>query len=353
MATTATVLDEDDFDDLDPSLQNIVDQDTLKWIFVGGKGGVGKTTTSCCLSIRLAKARENVLVISTDPAHNLSDAFGQKFGSEPSLVSGFDNLYCMEIDPSGAMEEMHAQMAASGGGGGMASIFSDLTSSIPGIDEAMGFAEIMKQVQTMDFSAIVFDTAPTGHTLRLLSFPSTLEKTFEKIMGLKSKFGGMFNQMSSMFGGQLPSQDALLGRLDATREVIEQVNRQFKDATKTTFVCVCIPEFLSLYETERLVQELTKYDIDTHNIVVNQVLFPEKEIASCADSLIADTTIAGDCVRKCIARQGMQRKYIDQIFDLYEDFNVTLMPLLDGEVRGVDSLLSFSQYMLDPVSAAE
>ena len=151
----------------------------------------------------------------------------------------------------------------------------------------------------------------------------------------------------------MPSEDMMLGRLDATRQVIEQVNRQFKDPDLTTFVCVCIPEFLSLYETERLVQELTKYDIDTHNIVVNQVLFPEKEIASAVQGseLLADSSIAGECVRKCIARQGMQRKYIDQIFELYEDFNVTLMPLLDGEVRGVQALKAFSNYMLDPVEA--
>jgi arsenite-transporting ATPase len=104
-------------------------------------------------------------------------------------------------------------------------MLQELTSSIPGIDEIISFAELMKQVEQMDYSTVVFDTAPTGHTLRLLSFPSTLEGAFGKIMALKNKFSGLMSQFGSMMGQAPGAEDALLGKLDQTRDTIEKVGR--------------------------------------------------------------------------------------------------------------------------------
>ncbi|KAJ4396365.1 Golgi to ER traffic- protein [Gnomoniopsis smithogilvyi] len=329
-----------DDDALEPTLQSILDQRTLRWIFVGGKGGVGKTTTSCSLAIQLAKVRRSVLLISTDPAHNLSDAFSQKFGKEARLVDGFSNLSAMEIDPNGSIQDLLAgqgEEAAAGGAdptGGMGGMMQDLAFAIPGIDEAMSFAEVLKQVKSLSYETIIFDTAPTGHTLRFLQFPSVLEKALAKISQLSTQYGPLLNGFLGSQGGLPGGQNLpeMMEKLESLRATISEVNTQFKDDALTTFVCVCIPEFLSLYETERMIQELASYGIDTHSIVVNQLLFPKA---------------ASEC-EQCNARRKMQKKYLDQIEELYDEFNVVKMPLLVEEVRGKEKLEKFSEMLVTP-----
>lgn len=149
-----------------------------------------------------------------------------------------------------------------------------------------------------------------------------LEKALGKLAQLSGQFGPMINSMLGPGGapGSTPL-DEVLGKMESIRETITEVNGQFKNADMTTFVCVCISEFLSLYETERMIQELNSFEIDTHSIVVNQLLFPN-----------------ADKCKRCEARWAMQKKYLDQIEELYEEFNVVKMPLLVEEVRGKDKL---------------
>lgn len=328
---------------LPSSLKNLADSKQLKWIFVGGKGGVGKTTTSCSLAISLTKTRKSVLLVSTDPAHNLSDAFSQKFTSEPTRVNGFSNLDAMEVEPPNVSqtsaiaptEEMSPELVQLlGNPADVASTMGDIGTAIPGIDEAMAFGTLMNTVNDMAYDVVIFDTAPTGHTMRLLGFPDLLEKGLAIFQSLIDRFGPMASSMASSMGMSGLNVTEMAAKIEQMTHLTKHISRTFEDETKCTFVCVCIPEFLSVFETERLVQEVAKYGINVRNIVVNQIV-RERDIVdpACAEALYK-------------ARLAMQTKYMEQIAELYgEDFHITSMPLLSGEVRGTKALQQYSNLL--------
>lgn len=341
-------------------LKELIESDTLSWIFVGGKGGVGKTTTSCCIAVELAKRKESVLLLSTDPAHNTSDAFNQKFSNKPTLVKPFTNLYCMEVDAS-FTESTEFKLNKNEI---FQHIFSDVLQSFPGIDEAFCFAELMMAVKQMNYSVIVFDTAPTGHTLRLLSFPDLLKKALGYVINFKEKLKGTLNVLQSLTNGEM-NFDNIYEKISSLSSMASSIQDKFQNEKETTFVCVCIPEFLSVYETERLIQELIKRNISCFNIVVNQVIFPletqEPDFQKCYNLLQQMDPTQKDCFLKLLdrtkelktiynARRNMQSKYLTQIKNLYSsDFHIVCLPQMKTEITGVERIQTFSENLLKPL----
>nr|BAN40619.1 ATPase GET3, putative [Entamoeba invadens] len=318
-----------------PNLEHIIMSKTLRWIFVGGEGGVGKTTTACSLGVTTAlrNPQKKILIISTDPAHNTSDAFDVKFGAEPMAVPGIDNLSVMEIDVKDAMKGMFDQPQQQQQQPQGMGLLSELTGmmgmvkNVPGIDEAIAFSQIIHQAQQMKFDTVIFDTAPTGHTLRFLSLPSFLRDLMQKVMKLQETFGPMMSQFGGMMGMNVDMNE-MKPKLETMLKTSEEIVKEFTDPELTTFVPVLIPEFLPLYETERLLQELMTLNMDANAIVVNQIL-PVNE-----------------CCEYCKNKRAIQAKYLAQIDGLYMDFHVLKINMQTTEVRGVKALIEFGKFLV-------
>jgi arsenite-transporting ATPase len=366
-------------------MNEVLDNSELQFIFVGGKGGVGKTTSSCGLSIQRALAQSKkgtsgkTLLISTDPAHNVSDAFQQEFGSTPIAVkncSVLDEagivLECMEVDPEAVMQKEFGEVT-DGLQDEMVKDFRQWITSVPGIDEAMALAEVLALVDSGEYSTLVFDTAPTGHTLRLLQLPQVLNVGISKLKSWQARLGGVMGALAGAFNkdsdkaAQAKALKKLKDKLKYYQTQVQRIADIFKDQKKTTFVCVCIAENLSVFETVRLVKELRDNEIATSHLLVNQ-LVPRSFVSMAAtdetgksrlplNSLVGAlqqlglessiVTAAKEACELCGARASIQAKYLDQLAgSLGESHIICRLPLLPKEVCGANNIAAFSTHMV-------
>ncbi|KAF4389078.1 hypothetical protein F8388_023334 [Cannabis sativa] len=315
-----------------------------KYYMLGGKGGVGKTSCAASLAVKFANSGHPTLVVSTDPAHSLSDSFAQDLtGGALVPVEGPDSpLFALEINPEKAREEFRTAAQNNGGTGvkdlmdgmGLGMIAEQLgelklgellDTPPPGLDEAIAISKVIQFLDSPEYSMftrIVFDTAPTGHTLRLLSLPDFLDRSIGKLLKLKQKISSATSAIKSVFGQEQPKQDST-DKLERLRERMIKVRELFRDTDSTEFVIVTIPTVMAVSESSRLHASLMKEDVPVKRLIVNQILPPS----------------ASDC-KFCAIKRKDQMRALDMIRSDPELTNLTLIqaPLVDVEIRGVPAL---------------
>ncbi|MCD7781315.1 MAG: arsenical pump-driving ATPase GET3 [Methanosphaera sp.] len=294
------------------------------FIFIGGKGGVGKTTVSAATALWCARMNKKTLIISTDPAHSLGDSFERTIKHVPTPIA--HNLEAIEIDPDKAMNEYKAKMEMQQKYSDAMGIFSDqmdVMGSSPGIDEVASFDKFMQYMNTDEYDVIIFDTAPTGHTLRLLSFPEMMDSWMGKMIKARKSLGSATKKLKNIIpfmGADESEEEATMEELEQMKKEIIKAREVLTDPSRTSFKSVLIPEEMSIIESTRTLEALKKSNINNDGVIVNQIQ---------PDSDHCDF---------CKARYETQQKRLEEIEARFEDQIIAHIPLQAHEVKGIDEL---------------
>jgi arsenite-transporting ATPase len=350
---------------------------------VGGKGGVGKTTVSGALAVQLTASNPDlkVLVVSTDPAHSLGDALdvdlrhcqGKIVPLTDPLTQG--RLFAQEVDAAAALQEFRTSLEAAFDVPRLAealqvspelldslglSEFSGLLQNPPpGLDELVALSNVfdpMSSNSNNHFDVVVVDTAPTGHTLRLLQLPQFLDGLLGKLIQLRLKLAGLASTLQAFLGGEQAQQrqqaiDNAMDRLEKFRRKMSRLRSHLQDAKQTKFVVVTVPTILGVAETERLVQELTSQGVSVTDIVVNQCV----GVVTTTTNTPNDNDNAAEAMlrkyyeRRCAGQQkwiGKLRETVNKVSNSNEyqengsaaPIAITTVPFFDVELVGVPAL---------------
>ncbi|OYR62872.1 arsenic-transporting ATPase [Halorubrum ezzemoulense] len=337
--------------------------DAPDYVLYGGKGGVGKTTMAAATGLASAAGGVRTLVVSTDPAHSLSDTYETEIPAEPARIREDVPLYAAEIDPDAAVDEgmfgadgdplgglgeMGDAMGGMGGEGPMGGAEGEdgeglgglLGGTMPGADEAAAMRQLLEYLDDPRFDRVVVDTAPTGHTLRLLQLPEIMDSMLGRVMKLRQRFSGMMDGIKGMFGGGDDDPDPSAD-LEELRERIERLRAVLRDPAKTDFRVVMIPEEMSVVESERLVARLDEFGIPVNTLVVNRVMEGVGDVTGGNGAGIDPDWVVEpnpDTCEFCARRWEVQQSALRQATDLFRARDVKRVPLLANEVRGEAAL---------------
>lgn len=300
-----------------------------EYVLYGGKGGVGKTTMAAATALASAEDGTPTLVISTDPAHSLSDTFEREVPADPTQLFEDRPLWAAEIDPDAAMDELGGIAGMLGGNNPLGELLGG--GAMPGADEAVAMQQLLTFMEDDRFDRVVVDTAPTGHTLRLLELPEMMDTLLGRLVEWRERFGNMLEGMGGLFGGEDPEEGQPPG-LHELREQIERLRAVLRDPARTDFRLVMVPETMSVDESSRLLERLDGAGIPVQTIVVNRVMEDPADVAGIEEPWIVapDLESCGFCRR----RWEVQREALEAAFDVFRGKAIKRVPLFPDDVRG-------------------
>lgn len=284
-----------------------------KAIFFAGKGGVGKTTVACTTAFHVAHQGVRTLLVTTDPAAHLGQVFEQPVGDEPAPLRGVPNLWAVRVDQRAAATRYKARILADAERRYSPEMLAGLREELesPCTEEIAVFDEFARYLEEDGFGAVIFDTAPTGHTLRLLELPFDYQDQVAIMVATTAEGAARKAETAARY-------TRLIARL--------------RDPSQTVFVFVVYPEATPVVEAHRAMQDLADAGIPTQAVVVNYLLPEEGSV--------------NDYFRR---RRAMQARYVKEIRTRF-GCPLLPLPLLDGEVRGLDKIQEAARALFgDPI----
>ncbi|RQH00717.1 ArsA family ATPase [Natrarchaeobius oligotrophus] len=310
-------------------------------IFFGGKGGVGKTTCAAATGVSLVRSGDETLVVSTDPAHSLADSLSVAVGSEPTNLEfddqfGTDSdgeLWAVEIDPEtrrDRYERLARAFAADLRSAGVRLEDADVerlfdTGTPAGGDELAALDLLVEYVDDGRWDVVVFDTAPTGHTLRLFETPAVMGSTLETLRSLGGQARRIGNAARTAVFGPM---SMVRGRDDDLADFqarLERARELLVDPGQTEFRVVTVPERMAIAETERLVARLGEAGVPVERLIVNRVF--EGPADGCS---------------RCASRRDRHEHRVGEIRESFSDLEIQTLPDLEGEARGIEAVATIA-----------
>ncbi len=298
--------------------------------FFSGKGGVGKTTLAAATASHLARRGRRVLIASTDPAHNLSDVFDRTVGDRGAELA--ENLRALEIDASARWAAATGMLrgAAEEGGrrGRLQRALLDTMGPLgeaPGVDEMVAMELMIEAASSKDYDAVIFDTAPTGHALRLLFLPQMLDGWLGKMLALRDAFSWVGRTVRRILPGRRAGEEALHTGLTSARQRVEAARAALTDPRRTHFALVTIPEAISVLESERTIRHLKDHGIPLGTLFVNMV------------------QPASDTCPHCAARRAIHEREIGRIRAISGEVPVRLIECHPTVIRGLEALAQLGE----------